>query len=551
VLIRAVVLLVAMADAEAFARKVIAEVPPAKLEELLVAEPRRVPEVLRMLGSSLMTRDPELRRSLEQYLPQLALAHAKRSAPDLRLLGAIQLIDPKRFVEDAEFRARVTKLLPHTLDGTVSLAVRQASVRTLNEVLDFDTAEGLAVAWGCATRSSASRRIAFNAKALRMPDDLSGPIDASVFSINSGFFDRGEARDFLAAVRKAAPKRRIIVLGDAPMKPAMDGLDVTFVDTLGRAYTPWPRDPFSIARTSSGGVVFINRPNEQPDREEDANMVRALIQGMPDAHWTVAPVPFHNGHVLLTPEAAWISIHTVEIRALSLLGLHRVPVETFRTARGIEDYLQAVRRAARELEALYQKPVRFVHPLDASPELMRRLGGGGGFDLDSVVTLLPTANGMTALVGDIQLGANLAAQAGWKRAHAAYGFAGDSTTLGTRVAQAQREARTQSLAAFLDAVAQSLAAQGMNVQRIPLLHIPASMITAGVERDFLLTWNNVVLERNGKELRAEGFASLVDEGDAMAREAFARAGYRLELHPPLIRSIVLSGGYRCASNHLR
>jgi hypothetical protein len=40
-------------------------------------------------------------------------------------------------------------------------------------------------------------------------------------------------------------------------------------------------------------------------------------------------------------------------------------------------------------------------------------------------------------------------------------------------------------------------------------------------------------------------------GDAEARRIFAAAGCRLDLLPPLPSSIVLQGGYRCASNHLR
>jgi len=44
---------------------------------------------------------------------------------------------------------------------------------------------------------------------------------------------------------------------------------------------------------------------------------------------------------------------------------------------------------------------------------------------------------------------------------------------------------------------------------------------------------------------------LLAAGDELARKTFAAAGYRLHLFPPLVRSIVLGGGYRCASNHLR
>lgn len=549
-------------DADRFARALLAQGSPERLEAQLLADPAKIPTTLRTLGDALMSDDPELRRALDDYLPRVALAFARRVSGSfsrdqhLSLLTALQLVDPMRYLEDAPFRARVDVFLPRTLDARIDLAVRDAALRELNDVLriDFDTSEAAARAWGFAVQPTAARRIAFDAKTLRMPDDLSGPIEASVFSINSGFFTAAEAKAFLSAVRKAAPKRRIVVLSDLDLRDV--GVDV--IDTFGRAYTPWPRDPFTIARGANGSVVFVNRPNLQPEREEDANLVRGLLQALPKSldeawkpRWTAASTPFHNGHILLTPDAAWISLHTVEIRALEILGMKRVPVQTFDTPAGIAKYQKAVRQAAQELSLLYRRPVRFVHPLEAKPELMRRIAGGGGIDLDSVVTLLPTRSGVTALVGDVALGAKLARDADWTRAHAAYRFTGDAATLGKRMADAQQARRTQSLGVFLDTVAQSLAAQGMTVRRIPLLNVPAAMIVEGVERDFLLTWNNVVLERDGKTLRAEGFASLLDAGDAIARDAFASAGYALELYPPLIRSVVLSGGYRCASNHVR
>jgi hypothetical protein len=70
--------------------------------------------------------------------------------------------------------------------------------------------------------------------------------------------------------------------------------------------------------------------------------------------------------------------------------------------------------------------------------------------------------------------------------------------------------------------------------------------------EFLLSWNNVVIEttREGR-LRAEGFASLLPAGDAQAQRTFSVAGCHLDLLPALVHSIVLNGGYRCASNHLR
>ena len=98
----------------------------------------------------------------------------------------------------------------------------------------------------------------------------------------------------------------------------------------------------------------------------------------------------------------------------------------------------------------------------------------------------------------------------------------------------------------------------MEVRRLPLLTVPVGLLQdrEGLSHDsFLITWNNVVVENrdglHGEETRAEGFSYLIPRGDREARDAFAAFGVHLDLFPPLVRSIVLNGGYRCASNHLR
>jgi hypothetical protein len=495
----------------------MATLSPAKLDNALSQKPEDIPLVLRTLGSATFTKDVALQMRLTRYLSELAALRARRAekspnAAAIRDATAFFLVDPLRFTQDPAFRARITPLLPRALDATYSAALRDACLSELNDTvgLDFDTFETVAAGWGSIAHRSSERRVPL-ARDLQMPDDYS-PIETSIYSINSTFFSE-DARAFLSAVRKSAPKRRIVVLTDSPMK------DVTVVPTFGRPYTPWPRDPFTIARASDGGVVLINRPNLQPQREEDANMARALTQ-YEDTRWTVAPIPFHNGHILLTPRAAWISIHTVEIRALQLLGLKRVPVQTFGTKAGIDKYLGAVRQAAKELEELYRKPVRFVHPLVADPALMQRFAGGGGFDLDSVMTLLPQSNGsLVALVGDFSPRYT------------------PNKVFGTVAPQ------PKGLQGFLDMIASHLSANGIKVKRLPLIN----MRSKDAPTEFLLTWNNVVLEPG----RAEGFSMLIPDADAFAKKTFADAGYQLTLFPPLVKSVTHNGGYRCASNHVR
>ncbi|MEA2491593.1 MAG: hypothetical protein QOH21_3385 [Acidobacteriota bacterium] len=541
--------------------------PPAEMEARLFADPSQIPPVLRSLGQTLMTSDAALRGRVETYAAAMARARAARVPADLRIVTAFLVVDPLRYTEDAAFRARVDALMPRMLTGATPRATREAALAKLNAgfPIEYATADAIAAAWGLTPRASAARKTTYSAKQ-RFLDDTHGTIEATIVSLGSEFFTAEDAKAFLASLRASAPARRILVLADPPMREALRDLPVDMIDTYGRPFTPWPRDPFTVTRTPEGRVVFVDRPNLQPNREDDANMVRALVQGLPasldtrwkEPRWTVAPFPFHNGHVLVMPDAAWISIHTVEIRALQILGIDRVPVSTFNTAAGIARYVTAVRQAAKELETLYGRAVRFVHPLPSPSEplakqvtLMQSLGGGGGFDLDSIVTLLPSADGkLHALVGDITAGATLARKADWTAAYRAYGFTGERATLGRRVAEAQDFGRAPGLQHFLDTVAAYLAARNVIVERIPLLDVPYALLTDPAAlngSDFLITWHNVVLEKK----HAAGFASLLPEGDAAARAAFTRAGYHLDLLAPLVRSIVLNGGYRCASNHVR
>ena len=111
-----------------------------------------------------------------------------------------------------------------------------------------------------------------------------------------------------------------------------------------------------------------------------------------------------------------------------------------------------------------------------------------------------------------------------------------------------------ALGGFLDLVARQLASSGMAVRRLPLLSVPVALLAdrSGLSHaEFLITWNNVVVESAPGKVRAEGFSYLLPSGDRAARDAFGALGVQLDLFPPLVRSIVLNGGYRCASNHLR
>ena len=543
--------------AEPFARALIAKVPAMGFESASAYD--SVPAVLRNLGTALLSRDVALQNAVKAYAIELARSRAERvpdnfSDDDLHRLIAFQVVDPLRYTEDEEFRRAIDTILPRTLSRSLPETLRRADLNELNRVapISFETSEALAAAAGLVARPSASRFDA--ATSARILTSGLERIEASIYSINSRFVKPEEAKRFLAAVRAAAPQRRIVVIGDETIRNALSAdLRIDFIDNFNRPLTPWPRDPFSVARTADGGVVFINRPNLQRNREEDATMVRVMLDALPKtlderwkARWTTSATSFHNGQVLLTPDAAWISMHSVEFRALELLALDRVPVEDFGSAQGIARYVGAVQRAAKELSQIYGRPVRFIHELPHTTDEIEALGGGAGFDLDSIVTLLPHAGGSTdALVGDLRLGRKLAAAAPRSELQAmnkTYALRDDVLMTGNAAARLQ---------AFLDVCAKDLAAAGMRVRRLPLLMLPSPAPDDENERSdtpyFLLTWNNVVLEHT----RAEGFASGLASGDRAARAAFIAAGYDLVLFPPLPRSVILNGGYRCASNEVR
>jgi hypothetical protein len=471
---------------------------------------------------------------------------------------------------------------PHTAGQTRPYPKKNSPSRALAMTLIGALAVTLAAAApsspdDAAPRRAAERRVGFT------PDqgfdsDVDGRLTASVYSLPSFFFDATTAEAFLAAVRAADPGRILIVLTDSPLIGRLETraktLRLHLLDTHGRPYSPWPRDPFSLVHTPAGGVRVLVRPNRQRGREEDANLGPELVQNLPaeidrawgKVTWTEAPVPFHNGQVLLARDAAWVTLHALEPRILALLGLERVPVESFATAGGIDRYLAAADRAAGEIGDLYGRPVRFVHPLPSSGSgeltartaLMRRLGGGAGYDLDSIVTLVPAKEGrLAALVADVPAGRDLLAAlkpADWDSLRRGYLLEPAGEPLASALTVAQRTPRMVALGEFLNLVAGHLATHGMEVRRLPLLSVPIPLLQ---DRDglshpeFLVTWNNVVVETRAGAVRAEGFSSLIPAGDARAREVFGALGVRLDLFPPLVRSVILNGGYRCASNHLR
>ncbi len=489
------------------------------------------------------------------------------------------LLSPDALATSPLFRERLTPMLerawPENAFGSAAAKLRASLLYAVDSIpaIDFETSERIEAAWKAVPRRSAEREVSFRPGSAFFPDDIGGRVRASVFSFPSRLFEAADVETFLAAVRRLAPERKLVVLSDPPLSAELAArlhdLDVELVETYGRRYSPWPRDPMSFLRRSDGGTLVLIRPNVQSGRPEDDFMGRELIQGLPAALdaawgrpvWARSSVPFHNGQVLLDPGRAWVSVNGLEPRILEILDQASVTEEDFATGARALRYLEAARRAARELSRLYGRDARFVHPVpddpDGAREALRIALGGAGFDLDSLLTIVKGPGDLAeeAMVADLRAGAELLSSAGadeWREFRDAYGLV---PTIGREaLASAESAPRASALESFLDAMAGSLESQGLRVRRLPLLVVPVVFLRdhGGIDTpEFLITWNNVVLQDSAEGRRAEGFSGLLAGGDAAAQAVFREAGYRLDLLPPLIASVVRNGGYRCASQVLR
>lgn len=555
-------------------------VPAAALEEALFADPLLPTRVLPRIADALMAAPGDAR--LGEYVGEVARARTRR----LTALGSwteaqgeallrLQLVDATdRFAGDPAFRTRVLALLPRAFDRTAPDALRDQLLYSINSVpgVDFAASEAVEWGWGAIPRRSLARETPYRAGALDFPDDTTDAIAASVYSFPGPFLDPAGVTRFMSEMRRVRPGRELIALVDLPMRTALAaagaGEGWTLIETHGREFSPWPRDPFSVLRRADGGLTFLVRSNVQRKRVADNDMALELIQGLParldtawgEPTWTRSPAPFHNGQVLLMPGSAWVSIHTIGARVLQMLGLSAAPDEEAPPDEW-RRYRQAALDAAGELTTLYKRPVKFVHGLPETlpPGLITTLAGGGGLDLDSLLTMLAQPGGsLRALVGDVRLGERLLSEAPEEelaRFAETYGLAPASPDdLRRQLLAAQQTPRALGLARFLDATAAHLQQEVAAVERVPLFFVSVASLADAAHLqhdDFLITWNNVVLETVDGARRAEGFASGLATGDRQATAAFTRAGYTLDYLPVLAESVILNGGYRCASQHVR
>ena len=344
---------------------------------------------------------------------------------DLQALLTIQLVDPERFVSDGRFARGCWPVLPRSLDPSCAAAPpRRSAPRAQPGPRDrLRRLRGDRVRLGgrAAPGAGAARRLPV-APGAPLRRRRREPVAASVYSLPSFFFSRRRPRRPSSPECAGRPRRTgpLIVLTDLPLRRRLEAQrpEAAPLETYGRPYSPWPRDPFSLVRAPSG-AVRVAGPPEPPGGAGGGREPRRRADPEPAGR----PRP-RLGRSRLERGAGVLPQRAGAGDARRGLGhparpgaahprrswLDRVPVESFGDGSGIERYVDRGRdRPPKELGILYGRPVRFVHPLSGRPDgraLMRRIGGGAGYDLDSLVTLLPAGKGF-ALVADADAGREL------------------------------------------------------------------------------------------------------------------------------------------------
>ena len=396
---------------------------------------------------------------------------------------------------------------------------------------------------------------------LRVSADGDAPISVSVLSLPASLVEEEEGLRLVRALAVARPKRSILVLSD---RSAPKDLPVAVRWARSTAaLSAWPRDPFLFAWREPQAVL-LQRPNAQAGREGDVAMAGEVLRHWPpewSSRWGTptlesSPVAFHAGNLLLDSGNLWVSLHSLEPEILKRLGRSTVPVDTFDTTAGVAAYVRAGEQAATALgEALSANP-RWIHPLPSgveAPRAMARIGAGAGVDLDSYVTFLTDLQVLVASLHEGAAALRDAPPSDFDALATFYELALRGESLRARLLVAGAPAG-DPFGAYLDLVAGHLTAQGLRVTRLPLVRIPTSLFLdrEGVDYDeFLLNWNNLVLEPSPGGLRAEGFELAFPSVDRAVERILEARGVLWTRLPPLRRSIVLGGGYRCASNHFR
>ncbi|NKB89230.1 MAG: hypothetical protein GKS06_13515 [Acidobacteria bacterium] len=560
------------------ASDVLETVPVSLLADCLLRWGPRSEEVLSVLSRTFEYSGPV--SDVADYLVAVASTMASSldergdwTDEELDRLLTVQLVNPGRFAESQSFRYQVAALLRRANSVSLSDVLRLAMLeRILNNVgVDYGIGEDVAASWGLVRRESSARVNA--TPETQIVVDALEPIEATLVALTSQFIGVAEASDFLAGLQRYAPDRDILAVVDQRLANELEPIRwprTEFLSALGLQLSPWPRDPLLLGRRGDGGVEVVIRPDLQVGREFDNDLGKLVVAQLPDqiderwraATWRTASQPFHNGQILLTPNEVLVSLHSLERAALDHLGLQRGPTGNFATGDGIDEYLAALDFAAQGLGTLFGREPRFVHDLPRQGETAARrkqmttLLGGGGFDLDSLATVISGDSGDAerVLVGDLRLGVQLLEELNDVEIHGlreVYGMDADADVVG-QIRDWIASERGLALGAFLDDIANHMASS-TSVERLPLLLTPTTVLADREEiahEDFLIGWQNVVITKSVGGFVAEGFASGIPRGDRLAAAAFAAGNVDMHYLPPLVSGVIRNGGYRCSTNHL-
>jgi hypothetical protein len=574
--------------------------PPQDLARFLDAapgDPARPAAVLSLLGAFLATAGPQRAAWVLPYVQ--SLARLQSAAPAQRLLHEL-LLDPPLLLERPELQAIVLGGVAEFLAGLRSegrTALRDEMLLEFNRspVADeFRWSELLEGAAGVLERPSLGKdgapvAPAAEAAGFRPESDPAAPILASVYSLPSTYISPEAGATFLRSLLQQLPAGREIlvltdfrrrqdllsILGGLPERPRL-----TFLETYGRYYSPWPRDPFLFLTGGPGASALLFRPPLEQKRQDDSDLAHEIFRKLPEPlrlklglqGLIPSPFRFHNGQLLPWKGKLYLSVHALEEETLRRQAVGELPPADRSELAGALRYLDNARTVASELGRSWGLEPVFVHAFPTGGErpalesAVAVLRAGAGHDLDSYMALLEDSQGaQQAVVGSVSAGLELIDKldsADWAALRPALELRGDlpDETMRSLLRDQTRSASARAFGVYLDQIAlhlESLQA-GRSVARLPLVVFPVQLLH---DRDrmqhaeFLLTWTNLVLETRpgpaGPVRSVELFSQGLPSGDRQARELFERFGYACRFFPTLRGSIVFDGGYRCASNHLR
>lgn len=564
---------------------VLEAVPPQRLLAFLGSDPLpgqtrlRSASVLSLLGATLTAQPGEASPVLSyvaalarlQAAPQLAGSEPRRRLAQ-QLVDQL-LLDPPLLLERPGLGESVAASLGDFVAALPDAELREEMLLAFNQSpvgADFQLSEAVEASAHVLARPSLS--VVPVAGSFHPEPDPFGRILASVYSLPSHFFGPEDTRPFLQALLREAPAdRKILVLADFRMRRALQlGDRITFLETYGRYYSPWPRDPFLYADATGGQTALLFRPPLETKRQDDSFLAQEIWRKLPEplrqelglSGLAPSPLRFHVGHLLFGKRQLFLSVHALEEETLARQRRGDLPAADRADPAGVLRYLDNVQAVARELGLAWAREPVFIHPFPPVAGV-EQLRSGAGRDLDSYMALVEDAGGLEVpVVGSLALGRELASALDGQDAAALTQSLrlGDVSLEDLRAGLLayNQEPAARAFESYLDLVAGHLKQITGRCERLPLLVFPVRLL-ADRERidhaDFLIGWTNLVAERrasgSGTARCVELFSQGIPSGDRQARKLYEGLGLSCRFFPWLRNSVVFGGGYRCASNHLR